>query len=133
MANLRTWTIVFASLSLTEVATCKSVNEISTNSFKAVTARIVNETLSNPIKCPSNETGLCWPKCCFANQVFSIDRLGCIPANKSFILQKPEIFKIRYRSNKIVGLVCFYVRKSCKSLRCCFFKHIHSYNSDRFI
>ncbi len=108
MANLRTLIIVFVGFSLIEVANSKSVNQTSSNPGKVVYSKSVNKTSTNPIKCPSNESGLCWPKCCFPNQVFSIDRLGCISANMSIILKTPEIFKIRYWSNEIAWLVCFY-------------------------
>ena len=47
--------------------------------------------------CPFEDDQLCWPKCCFANQVFFLDRLNCDQANDdSIILHKPDIYSIRY-------------------------------------
>jgi hypothetical protein len=47
--------------------------------------------------CPFEDDQLCWPKCCFANQVFFLDRLNCDQANEdAIILHKPDIYSIRY-------------------------------------
>ena len=41
---------------------------------------------------------ICWPKCCFANQAFNVDKNSCeeLESNSSFILNYPEVFLLRY-------------------------------------
>jgi hypothetical protein len=44
--------------------------------------------------CPFDDEKLCWRKCCFANQLFYLDRLSCGQTNETNILQQPDIFSI---------------------------------------
>ncbi len=70
-------------------STTKVDNQDSTKS------EVVGEVDS--LICPFEDDQLCWPKCCFANQVFYLDRLNCDQANdEAIILHKPEIYSIRY-------------------------------------
>jgi hypothetical protein len=56
--------------------------------------------LSNNNNNNSNDSKLiCWPKCCFADQIFNVDTLTCESANNSVILNKPEIFSIHIENS----------------------------------
>jgi hypothetical protein len=73
------WTVAFLSCSIAD----------SSAADNSSTARV------DSLECPMDSGKPCWPKCCFADQVFYVDKHNCGPANKSALLHNPEIFSIR--------------------------------------
>jgi hypothetical protein len=61
-----------------------------------------NQTLN---KCENDQSTLCWPKCCYDNQAFNVDRKSCDRANKSVILQRPVISMMRYKKMKFLKCI----------------------------
>ena len=46
--------------------------------------------------CESDDVTMCWPKCCFDDQVFDINKTSCDQAaTRSLLLHGPEVFYIR--------------------------------------
>ncbi len=73
-----------------------SVREVLGNS----TAIDVNNQMksSDSLLCPpiQSQSGLCWPKCCFENQVFNLNKMSCGKPNRDdILLRKPDVFDIR--------------------------------------
>jgi hypothetical protein len=46
--------------------------------------------------CSPNDITICWPKCCFENQVFNLQSESCEQADESIILTRPDVFSLRY-------------------------------------
>ena len=58
--------------------------------------KLTNVSLSDTLVCPSDEVSICWPKCCFANQVFNVNKSSCVLSNQTAaILYKPDVFSIK--------------------------------------
>jgi len=57
-----------------------------------------NKTLNlfSTHNCSSNDITICWPKCCFENQVFNLQSESCEQADESIILTRPDVFSLRY-------------------------------------
>jgi hypothetical protein len=65
-------------------------NETSTQQNKTIVNNI------SPENCSTNDVTLCLPKCCFENQVFDVQTESCREAKPSFLLERPQVFTIRY-------------------------------------
>jgi hypothetical protein len=57
-----------------------------------------NKTLNlfSTHNCSSIDATICWPKCCFENQVFNLESESCEQADESIILTRPDVFTLRY-------------------------------------
>ncbi len=64
-------------------------NNISNNNNKT-------PNLFSTHNCSSNDITICWPKCCFENQVFNLESESCEQADESIILTRPDVFSLRY-------------------------------------
>jgi hypothetical protein len=65
-------------------------NETTTQQNKTI------ESNFSPENCSTNDVTLCLPKCCFENQVFDVQTESCKEAKTSFLLERPQVFTIRY-------------------------------------
>jgi hypothetical protein len=67
--------------------------------FLNVIARVegFNKTVSTFSfeSCFTSNATVCWPKCCFESQVFNLKKQRCQQANKTVILEKPNIYSLR--------------------------------------
>ena len=92
------------------------------NSTSVVANRM---TSPDSLVCPTtqSENGLCWPKCCFKNQVFNLNKMSCGKANRDdILLRKPDIFNFRWQFYKTLNkykivllLSVLHSLKSCKN------------------
>ena len=58
--------------------------------------RLTNVSFPDTLVCPSDDVSICWPKCCFANQFFNVNRSSCVLASKTAaILYDPDVFSIK--------------------------------------
>ena len=58
--------------------------------------KLTNVSFSDTLVCPSDDVSICWPKCCFANQVFNVNKSSCVLTNQTAaILYKPDVFSIK--------------------------------------
>jgi hypothetical protein len=79
-------------------------NSMITQQYETTTQQ--NETITqqnktiesnfSPENCSTNDVTLCLPKCCFENQVFDVQTESCKEAKTSFLLERPQVFTIRY-------------------------------------
>lgn len=54
-----------------------------------------SETKDNGIVSNSFNDVTCWPKCCFANQAFNVDKNSCEQVDPALILTEPEVNSLR--------------------------------------
>jgi hypothetical protein len=79
------------------IITQQNETNIITQQNETITQQ--NKTIESnfsPENCSTNDVTLCLPKCCFENQVFDVQTESCKEAKTSFLLERPQVFTIRY-------------------------------------
>ena len=57
-----------------------------------------NKSSDNPQDVTTNDnnaTAICWPKCCYDDQAFNVDKNICEKVDESFVLKRPEVHSWR--------------------------------------